>query len=215
MTTVNTSQLVRSIDNQVELLAPVTDTPFALPGGSGLGGKMWTVANNGTAKILVQSSAGQLVRTVYPGTVGQVIAIQDAPVLAAHWGGVNVSIFTGTWWRLGKNMNVKVHMKFSGVGSGLLHFGLADSKVFSDIDAALCYTTNAYSGLQGNGFVRDGTTGNTNMAFPDIDSGFPATSVAFNMHGNNNYYNTGSTVTNTEIHLAFTVPILAWSNYKG
>lgn len=233
MTTLNSLSLLRSLESQVEQLTPTgNDIVLALPSASNMLGKIWTVINSGTAgNILVQSSNGTLVRTVYPGTTGQVTPNINSPTLATHWEGIGIVVSNqvsytpalsisvgiasgyprGTWYRTGGFLFGRFQMYFSSGSSGYLFVGLPTGLT---LDLARVQAANVYNGFSGSGFERQGTSGTTNMGFIDYSNNltFP---ISFNRSGDNDRYNAGLAVYNTEIHLQFSVPIVGWSATKG
>lgn len=84
----NTTLVVGDSRNQI--VTPTTARTYTLPTTSILKGDTFQFTNNAAVSssnlfILINSSAGNLIRTVYPQTTVHVMALQDTPTTAAHW----------------------------------------------------------------------------------------------------------------------------------
>lgn len=88
----DTTLTVASSRSQV--VTPTANRNYTLPTTSVLAGDMFTFVNNATVasdlRIIIKSSDGDTVRTVYPQTSAQVMALQDTPTDATHWMGIGV-----------------------------------------------------------------------------------------------------------------------------
>ncbi len=100
MTTAQANSIlaVRSLGTQTFGPYTVTaNTAVVLPSSANMLGNIYTVINSSssTANILIEAADGTLIRTVYPGTTGQVTPNTDAPTTSTMWEGVGT--VTSNW----------------------------------------------------------------------------------------------------------------------
>lgn len=241
MTVLNTLTLARSVRSQVEKLSPAVDTDLVLPSAANMVGKVWTIVNGGTANILVKSSGGNLVRTVYPGTAGQVTPNIDSPTTAAHWEGIGIVLsdptsytpvwtatgtsvslgngsLTGKWWRNGAYMEGVIALA-SGTtttyGTGSYRWSLPSG-------TAIDTSKLANSGFQEIiGTARSNTTVSWFNGTSHIVSATATATISAYSNGGTVTWGNGepfapSAATAGQVwYLSFKAPIVGWTATKG
>lgn len=126
--------------NRVQTIVPTAQRTYTLPTTSIKAGDRFTLANNAAVSssnlfILINSSGANLVRTLYPKTSVDIIALQDTPTTAAHWMCVgeavsewtaftptltnSVGAKTGYWRRQGDSLQIQVKCEVTGGGGGV------------------------------------------------------------------------------------------------
>lgn len=124
-----------------QIVTPTADRSYTLPTTSVTGGDIWYFTNNASVDsnsytIIVKSSNGDTVRTVYPQTTAAVMALQDTPTTSSHWRGLSkvssneapytATISSGTvvssqdfrWWRDGQHFCFTGYLSFGTGSSG-------------------------------------------------------------------------------------------------
>lgn len=125
--------------NRFQVVVPTANRVYTLPTTSVLAGDAFTIFNNSAVsssdlQIAINSSGGNLVRTVWSKTSATVVALQATPTTAAHWMCITpgasdwipftptVTNVTGTktgWYRrVGDSMEVQVYVALTNTVGG-------------------------------------------------------------------------------------------------
>jgi len=233
----NSQTLNLQVLSQVETLSPTVDTAFTLPSAANMVGKLFTFINSGTANILVKASDASLVRTVYPGTSGQVTPNIDSPSTASHWEGVgkvtsNRKLFnvtmdgitsygsggqgTGMWWRDGQHAFIDIEFIFGTSPTGSRGWGFdfstnlgltLDISKFPNDSGGRSLCGTLYSLPASNNYTMGGLTA------PGSGN-----SIGARLTGSSSLYTLTSPYTwgNTDrVMLNASVPIVGWTATKG
>jgi len=86
-TTAAGTTTLTTTSNQIQVFTGSTTQTVTLPTTSVVAGQQWTVINTSSGAVTVNSSGGNLVKTVAAGTKSDVTALVNTPTTAAHWFG--------------------------------------------------------------------------------------------------------------------------------
>jgi len=124
-----------SASDTIQLMNPSVDISVKMD-NSHVVGRVWTVVNQSSTKIItIVANDSSVIRTVYPLTSGQVVAVAATPAVTASWDGIgtvssNLASFTpslngglttsvnGAFWRRnGEYLEVTGSITFTNTGS--------------------------------------------------------------------------------------------------
>lgn len=77
--------LVRKLEEIVDVQSPTVSSNYSLPSTGISAGTKYTILNNGTAALNLQSFSGGSLGSINPLQVVKFFALQDSPTLPAHW----------------------------------------------------------------------------------------------------------------------------------
>ncbi len=92
-----------SASASIQIITPTANRVYTLPTTGIAQGQIYYFTNSAAVDannflITVNSSAGNLVRTIYPGCSGSVVALQATPTTGAHWRGLETVTSNWTPW---------------------------------------------------------------------------------------------------------------------
>jgi hypothetical protein len=230
----NTTLVVGDVRHQ--FVTPTANRTYTLPTTSVLKGDIFTFTNNAAVSssnlvILVNSSGGNLVRTVYAQTSARMMALQDTPTTAAHWACLdkaasdwisftpswtNPPTFgtnTGMWRRVGDTLEVQTFATMTaGGGGGTMHHVLPASLNMDTAKMAQSSASSSQYTPLGITMKYNGTI--TEIAFPAINN--TTTQIANQIRGVNGGFVQGSDFGNGHsLGMNYKIPISGWTTTKG